>query len=67
LDVDRLAGDLKRTPDSDTPRDPGLKVVDSVLGHAFDARDDSWPRGDIFLQGGAFQNIYLREVAVRRE
>ena len=66
-DVDRLAGDLKRTPDSDIPRDPGLKAVDSVLGHAFDARDDSRRGGDIFLQGAASQNIYLREVAARRE
>jgi hypothetical protein len=67
LDVLRLAGDLKRIPDSDIPRDPGLLVGDSVLDHAFGARDDSRRRGDIYLQGAAFQNIYSRKVAVWRE
>jgi hypothetical protein len=64
LDVDQLAGDLKPPiPDSDIPRDPGLLVGDSVLGHAFGARDDSQRRGDIYLPDVAFQNIYLQEVA----
>jgi hypothetical protein len=63
-DVDRLAGDLKPIPDSDIPRDPGLLVGDSVLGHAFGARDDSRRLGDIYLPDAAFRNIYLREVAV---
>jgi hypothetical protein len=67
LDVDQWAGDLKPIPDSDNPRDPGLRVGGSVLGHAFGGRDDSRRRGDIYFPGGAFQNIYLREVAVRRE
>jgi hypothetical protein len=67
LDVDRLAGDLKSIPDSDIPRDPGLLVGDSVLGHAFGGRDDSRRRGDIYLPDAAFRNIYLREVAVWRE
>ena len=63
LDVDRWAGDLKPIPDSDNPRDPGLRVDGSVLGRAFGGRDDSQRRGDIYFPGGAFQNIYLREVA----
>jgi len=65
-DVDRLAGDLKPIPDpdSDIPRDPGLRVDGSVLGRAFGGRDDSRRRGDIYFPGGAFQNIYLPEVAV---
>jgi len=67
LDVDPLAGDLKRVPDSDNPHDPGLRVDGSVLGRAFGGRDDSQRRGDICFPGGAFQNTYLREVAVRRE
>ena len=67
LDVDRLAGDLDRIPDSDTPCDPGWMAGDSVLGRVFGGRGDSRRRGDIFLQGDAFQNIYLREVGVRRE
>jgi hypothetical protein len=67
LDVHPLAADLKRIPDSDSPRDPGLRVGDSVLGRAFGGRDDSQRRGDIYFPGVAFQNIYLREVAVRRE
>jgi hypothetical protein len=67
LDVDRLAGDLKPIPDSDIPRDPGLLVGDSVLGHASCARDDSRQRGDIYLPDAAFRNIYLRKVAVCRE
>jgi hypothetical protein len=67
LDVDPLAGDLKRVPDSDNPHDPGLRVDGSVLGRAFGGRDDSQRRVDIYFPGGAFQNIYLREVAVRRE
>ena len=67
LDVDRLAADLKSIPDSDIPRDPELRVGGSVLGHAFGGRDDSQRRGDIYFPGGAFQNIYLRAVAVWRE
>jgi hypothetical protein len=67
LDVDRLAGDRKSIPDSDIPRDPGLLVGDSVLGHAFGGRDDSRRRGDIYLPDAAFRNIYFREVAVWHE
>jgi len=67
LDADPLMGDLKLIPDSDIPRDPGLRVDGSVLGHAYGERDDSQRRGDIYFPDGAFQNIYLREVAVRRE
>jgi hypothetical protein len=67
LDVDQWAGDLKPIPDSDIPRDPELRVGGSVLGRAFGGRDDSQRRGDIYFPGGAFQNIYLREVAVRSE
>ena len=67
LDVDRSASDLKPIPDSDIPRDPGLLVGDSALGHAFGGRDDLWRRGDTYLPDAAFQNIYLREVAVWRE
>jgi len=67
LDADPLTGDLKRIPGSDNPRDPGLLVGDSVLGHAFGARDEVRRRGDIYLPDAAFQNIYLREVAVWRE
>jgi hypothetical protein len=67
LDVDRRATDLMAIPDSDIPRDPGLLVGDSVLDHAFGARDDSWLRGDIYLQSVASQNIYLREIAAWRE
>src|ERR1700736_6227209 len=62
LDVDRLAGDLMRIPDSDIPRDPGLMVGDSVLGHAFCAKDEVQRRGDIYLPDAAFQNIYLQAV-----
>ena len=67
LDVAQWAGDLKPIPDSDNPRDPGLRVGDSVLGRVFGGRDDSRRRGDIYFPGGAFQKIYLRKVAVRRE
>ena len=67
LNVDRLAGDLKRIPDSDIPRDPGLMVGGSVLGHAFGVRDDSRRRVDIYLPDAAFQNIYWRDVAAWRE
>ena len=67
LDVDPLAADLNLIPDSDIPRDPGLMVDGSVLGRAFGGRDDSRRRGDIYFPGRAFQNIYLREAAVRRE
>jgi hypothetical protein len=67
LDVGQLAGDLKRIPDSDIPRDPGLMVGGSVLGHAFGAQDDYRRRDDIYLLGVASQNIYLWEVAVWRE
>jgi hypothetical protein len=67
LDVDPLAGDLKLIPDSDIPPDPGLRVDGSALGRAFGGRDDSQRPVDIYFPGGAFQNIYLREVAVRRE
>ena len=67
LDVDRLAGDLKRIPGSDSPLDPGLLVGGSVLGHAFGARDEVWRRGDIYLPDAAVQNIYLRGVASSRE
>jgi len=63
LDVDRLASDLKVIPDSDSLRDPGLLVGDSVLGHAFGARDEVQRRDDFYLPDVAFQNIYLREVA----
>jgi hypothetical protein len=65
-DVDRLAGDLKPIPDSDNPRDPGLRVGGSVWGRASGGRDDSRQRGDIYFPGGAFQNIYLLEVVVQR-
>jgi hypothetical protein len=67
LGVDRLAGDLKAIPDSDILRDPALMVGDSVLGRAFGGPDDSRRRSDIYFPEAAFQNIYLREVAVRRE
>jgi hypothetical protein len=67
LDADQLAGDLNRIPDWDIPHDPGLMVGGSVLGHAFGAPDDSRRRGDIYLPDAAFQNIYLRELAVWRE
>ena len=67
LDVDQSAGDLKLIPDSDSPRDPGLLVGDSVLGHAFGARGEIRRRGDFYLPDVAFQNIYLREVAAWRE
>jgi len=67
VDLDQWAGDLKPIPDSDIPRDPELRVGGSVLGRAFGGRDDSQRRSDIYFPGGAFQNIYLREVAVRRE
>src|ERR1700732_935007 len=40
LDVDCLTSDLKPISDSDSPRDPGWLVGDSVLGHAFGARDE---------------------------
>jgi hypothetical protein len=61
LDVDRLAADLEPIPDSDIPRDPGLPVGDSALGHASGVRDD------FYRPDAAFQNIYLREVAAWRE
>jgi hypothetical protein len=65
LDADQLAGDLKPAiPDSDIPRDPGLMVGGSVLGHAFGAADEVQRWGDIYLPGAASQNIYLRELAV---
>jgi hypothetical protein len=64
LDADQLADDLKRIPDSDIPRDLGLTVGGSVLGHAFGAADEVQQRGDIYLRDAAFQNIYLRELAV---
>jgi hypothetical protein len=67
LDVDRLASDLKVIPDSDSLRDPGLLVGDSVLGHAFGARDEVQRRDDFYLPDVAFQNIYLREVAAWHE
>ena len=65
--VDHLAGDLKAVPDSDILRDPGLMGGDSVLGRAFGGRGDSRRRGDIYFPDAAFQNIYLRAVAVWRE
>jgi hypothetical protein len=64
LDADQLAGDLNRIPDRDIPRDPGLMVGGSVLGHAFGAADEVQRWGDIYLPGAASQNIYLRELAV---
>jgi len=68
LDVRQLAGDpTPPIPDSDIPRDPGLMVDGSVLGHAFGAADGSRRRGEIYLRDAASQNIYLREVAVWRE
>src|ERR1700682_2991616 len=57
LDVDQSASDLKLIPDSDSPRDPGLLVDDSVLGHAFGERDEVRRRGDFYLPDVAFQNI----------
>jgi hypothetical protein len=63
LGVDRLAADLKSIPDSDIPRDLGLPVGGSALGRVFGGRGDSRRRGDIYFPDGAFQNIYLREVA----
>jgi hypothetical protein len=67
LDVDRLASDLDRIPDSDIPRDPGLLAGGWALGHAFGTRDEVRRRGDIYLPAAAFQNIYLREVVVWSE
>lgn len=67
LQVDRLASDLRRIPDSDIPRGPGWWVGDLVLGHVFGERTAPPLRGDIYAPDSAFQNIYLREVAVRRE
>jgi hypothetical protein len=67
LDADRLASDLKRIPDSDIPRGPGLLAGGWALGHAFGARDEVRRRGDIYLPDAAFQNIYLREVVVWSE
>jgi hypothetical protein len=66
-DVDRLAIDRKPIPDSDIPRDPGLRVDGSVLGRAFGAWGDSLQPDDIYLPDAAFQNIYSRGVEVWRE